>query len=83
MGVGLQMQGRSPEDEVSRRRALRERLRSSDPGPDADEEEELPKLGWSDTFAMIIAAYQVLLPMLLLMIGVMVAAYLLFRFIFS
>jgi len=79
----MHMQGRSPEDELSRRRALRERLRKSDPGPDDNEQEDLPKLTWTDTFAMIIAAYQVLLPMLLLMIGVMVAAYLLFRLMFS
>lgn len=74
------MEGRSPEDELARRRALREKLSRSDPDPVAEDE---VKFSWSDTLAMIIAAYQVVLPMLLAMIGVMVLAYLLFRLIFS
>lgn len=79
------MQGRSQsQDELARRRAERERLRKeTDGAQQGEEEEELPKFTWSDTFAMIIAAYQVLLPMLLAMVGVMVAAYFLFQFIFS
>lgn len=72
------------EDEVARRRAAR---RSKDPqeGPadDHDEDEELPQFSWSDTFAMIIAAYQVLMPMVLAMAGVLVLSYFLFKWIFS
>lgn len=71
-------------DELARRRVMREQGRTIDgdsaPG---DDEDDIPKFTWSDTFAMIIAAYQVLLPMLLAMIGVMIAAYFLFRLIFS
>lgn len=77
------MEGRNIDDELARRREERERNRRSDPGTNDGEEEDLPKFSWSDTFAMIIAAYQVLLPMLLAMIGVMIGAYLLFRLIFS
>lgn len=78
------MQDQRERDELARRREIRERGRMGDsdslPGED---EEEMPKFTWSDTFAMIIAAYQVLLPMLLAMIGVMIAAYFLFQLIFS
>lgn len=78
------MQGKHPnEDEVTRRRVTRERMRNADPLPNDDEEDDLPKFTWSDTFAMIIAAYQVLLPMLLAMVAVMLLAYFLFQFIFS
>lgn len=80
------MHGRNQQDdELARRRTTRERLRRSDPGPgpDFDDEDDLPKFSWSDTFAMIIAAYQVLLPMLLAMVGVMLAAYFLFQLLFS
>lgn len=81
------MHGRKQQDdELSRRRTTRERLRRSDPGPGPDlneDDDDMPKFSWSDTFAMIIAAYQVLLPMLLAMVGVMLAAYFLFQLLFS
>lgn len=78
------MQDQRERDELARRRQMREQGRISEGTPSpGDEEEEMPKFTWSDTFAMIIAAYQVLLPMLLAMIGVMIAAYFLFRLIFS
>lgn len=78
------MQDQRERDELARRRQMREQDRTSDGDPSpVDDEDELPKFTWSDTFAMIIAAYQVLLPMLLAMIGVMIAAYFLFRLIFS
>lgn len=59
--------------------------RRRQPGPAADDEEsgeEPVKLGWSDIFAMIIAAYQVLLPMVLVIIGAMLVVYLLFVLLF-
>lgn len=83
------MQGRQSisDDELRRRREARRmkaqaeaNMRDQD---GEDEEEEIPKFSWSDTFAMIIAAYQVLLPMLLAMIGTIVAAYFLFTWIFA
>lgn len=69
-------------DELARRRALRSR--AADPGPAADAggEEDLPRFGWSDVLAMTIAAYQIIMPIVLLFIGVVVLVYLLFRFIF-
>lgn len=80
------MQGRnSYEDELARRRALRERkpLAPADDEPSGDtQEEEMPKFSWSDIFAMIIAAYQVLFPMLLIMLAAMGGGYLLFRLMF-
>ncbi len=77
------MQDQRERDELARRRQLREggRKDADDPST-ADDENEMPKFTWSDTFAMIIAAYQVLLPMLLAMIGVMIGAYFLFTLIF-
>jgi type II secretory pathway component PulF len=80
----MSMQDQRERDELARRRQMREQGRNGDGEGDLDDnDEEMPKFTWSDTFAMIIAAYQVLLPMLLAMIGVMVAAYFLFRLIFS
>lgn len=70
------------EDELARRRAVRRQARESSqemPGGD----EELPQMGWSDVFAMVIAAYQVLLPVVLGLIGAILVTYLLFRFYFS
>ncbi len=60
-------------DELARRRAARAGL--------ADEE-DLPRFTWTDTLAMIIAAYQVLMPVVLVMIGVLLAVYFLFRLVF-
>lgn len=81
------MQGRnSYEDELARRRALRERKPlppGEEPAADTrDDEEEMPKFSWTDIFAMIIAAYQVLFPMLLIMLAAMGGGYLLFRLMF-
>jgi hypothetical protein len=60
-------------DELARRRAARQ----------ADgTEEELPRLTWTDTLAMIIAAYQVLMPIVLVMIAALLAVYFLFRWLF-
>jgi len=82
---GMWMQDQKERDELARRRQMREQGRKDDNDPtsgDDDQENEMPKFTWSDTFAMIIAAYQVLLPMLLAMIGVMIGAYFLFRLLF-
>jgi hypothetical protein len=38
---------------------------------------------WKDVLAMIIAAYQLFLPVLLVLVGAMLLAYLLFRFAFA
>lgn len=83
------MQGRNlSDDELARRRESR-RAKSQaggamqDPDVDEDEDEEMPKFTWSDTLAMIIAAYQVLLPMFFAMIGTILVAYFLFKWMFS
>lgn len=76
------MHERFQEDEVARRRAAR-RAKQSQEELTEEREEEIPHFSWSDTFAMIIAAYQVLMPMVLAMAGVLVLAYFLFRWIFS
>lgn len=68
-------------DELAQRRLKR----TARPDADPDEEgatDEI-KFTWSDTFAMIIAAYQVLLPMLGLMIGAMILVYLGFIWFFK
>lgn len=75
------------DDEVARRREARRRQKAAqeDNGEQRgeDEEDEIPRLSWSDTFAMIIAAYQVLFPMVLAMAGVMLLGYFIFRWVFS
>lgn len=76
------MHERFQEDEVARRREAR-RKRMQQQELTEEREEEIPHFSWSDTFAMIIAAYQVLMPMVLAMAGVLVLAYFLFRWIFS
>ncbi|HEY3367748.1 MAG TPA: hypothetical protein VGK74_22040 [Symbiobacteriaceae bacterium] len=74
------MPERSPhDDELARRRALRNR--ETDERGD-DEGDDMPRLGWRDVVALIIAAYQVLLPILGAMIAVLLAVYLLFRLLF-
>ncbi|MEW8978128.1 MAG: hypothetical protein AB2385_06950 [Symbiobacterium sp.] len=66
---------RNPEhDELARRRAARTAREAGEKGE--------PRFTWADTLAMIIAAYQVLLPVVLAMIGVMLLVYLLFRLLF-
>ncbi|MBP2017746.1 Flp pilus assembly protein TadB [Symbiobacterium terraclitae] len=66
--------GYSDHDELARRRAAR--------AGQETQKEELPRFTWTDTLAMIIAAYQVLLPVVLVMIGVLLAVYFLFRWAF-
>jgi hypothetical protein len=74
-------QKRFDRDELARRRALRaERGAGEDPAQDGDE--EVTRLSWGETFAMIIAAYQVLLPVMLVVLGVMGALFLFFRYVF-
>lgn len=41
-----------------------------------------PHFSWLDILAMIIAAYQIVFPILLLFVGAVVVAYLLFRLAF-
>jgi len=61
-------------DELARRRAERRR--------EAGDDDDMPKFTWTDTLAMIIAAYQVLMPVVLVMVGVLVVVYFLFRLLF-
>jgi len=61
-------------DELGRRRAERRR--------EAGDDDDMPKFTWTDTLAMIIAAYQVLMPVVLVMVGVLVVVYFLFRLLF-
>ncbi|HLO04895.1 MAG TPA: hypothetical protein VK191_17440 [Symbiobacteriaceae bacterium] len=69
-------------DELARRRALR--AQRTEGGAQAHEldDEEPPRLSWGETFAMVIAAYQVLLPPLLAIVGAMGVIYLLFVYVF-
>lgn len=89
------MQGRnSYEDELARRRAARQRQSATQTGslaqaetdtpvdPAADDEAP-PRFDWKDIFAMVIAAYQILFPILGIMVGAMVVAYLIFKYVFS
>jgi len=64
----------SDNDELARRRAAR--------GAQETGREEPPRFTWKDTLAMIIAAYQVLLPVVLVMIGVLLVVYFLFQWLF-
>mgnify|MGYP000497993517 CR=1 FL=1 len=64
----------SDHDELARRRAAR--------AGQGKAEDDLPRFSWTDTLAMIIAAYQVLMPVVLVMIGVLLAVYFLFRLVF-
>lgn len=74
----------SHDDELARRRAARRQADMDEREREAAlEEEELPKLGWRDTLAMIIAAYQVLFPIILAMFATLAIAYLLFRWYFT
>lgn len=52
-------------------------------GRNSTKDKDLPRLGWRDMLALTIAAYQVLLPFLLVMVGAVLLVYLLFRFVFS
>lgn len=81
------MHGRNSfEDELARRRRLRERQAAAPEGEGSstpDGEDELPHFGWKDILALCIAAFQILFPILLALIGAMVLAFLLFRWYFS
>jgi hypothetical protein len=88
----------SYEDELARRRAQRQQEQAKGRGDgqpvqragvpaeeraSADaEDDELPKFGWKDILALIIAAYQILFPFLAILIGAMLIGYLIFRFAF-
>lgn len=78
------MSGRDAhEDELTRRRAARATsARAAEGEAPAEEDEEL-KLGWKDILALIIAAYQILFPILLTMVAVMGIVWLIFRFYFG
>jgi hypothetical protein len=72
-------------DELARRRALRAQRTSGSqaPAPEVDgEEDEIPHFTWGEILAMIIAAYQLLLPFVLAVIGTMGAVYLFFKYFF-
>jgi len=82
------MHGRNSfEDELARRRRLRERQAAAptgeEPAASDAQEDEVPHFGWKDIVALCIAAYQILFPILLALTGAMVLAYLLFRWYFS
>ncbi|HEY8348053.1 MAG TPA: hypothetical protein VIL07_12430 [Symbiobacteriaceae bacterium] len=62
--------------------ALRREARKQRTASEAHRDESLPPLGWKDTLAMILAAYQVLLPTLLGMFAAFAAIFLLFRWAF-
>jgi hypothetical protein len=88
------MAGRNSfEDELARRRRLRERQAVVQEPAEAErvappasaqpeDDDELPHFGWKDILAMCIAAYQIIFPILLLLVGVMFVAFLLFRLYF-
>lgn len=75
------MQGKDYQDELARRRAARSRR--DDATEDPTSEEDLPQLTWKDTLAMIIAAYQVLFPVVLALIGVLFVVWFIFAYLFS
>ena len=81
------MHGRnSYEDELARRRRLRERQAAAEEGGESQGEgsgEETPHFGWKDILAMCIAAYQIIFPILLALIAAMILAYLLFKWVFT
>lgn len=70
-------------DELARRRALR--TQRAEGGAQAqeldDDDAPPPRFSWGETLAMIIAAYQVLLPPVLAIVGLMGLVWLLFRYI--
>lgn len=70
------------EDELTRRRAERASARAADTDEPGEDEEPL-NLSWKDTLALIIAAYQILFPILLVMLGVVGIVWLIFRFYFG
>lgn len=79
------MQGRnSYEDELARRRRLRDRQAAAEEDAGAaDEDGEIPKFGWKDILAMCIAAYQIIFPILLALIGAMLLVWLFFKWFFK
>lgn len=78
---------RDRQDELARRRALKEQEAAAatrdDRGQEgAAEDDDVPRFEWSDIFAMIIAAYQIIMPIVFLFIGVVVLVYFLFKLVF-
>lgn len=67
-----------PYDELARRR---QDAGVAPAGPDADDEPV--RLSYLDTLAMIIAAYQILLPVLGAFVVALFVVYLLFRWLFA
>jgi len=51
------------------------------PAGRVDDEEGLPKFGWRDVVAFTIAAYQLLLPIILACFGLLIAVYLIMRYL--
>lgn len=83
------MRPRHPvEDELSRRRVRPPDRRPPDghlldrQQADGEDGEEPVHFGWTDVLAMIIAAYQIILPILAVFLGVVGLVYLLFRLLF-
>ena len=73
--------------EEARRKRAREAEQRRYPGMPPREEpaetgEEEIRLGWSDILAMIIATYQILLPVVGVIIVVLIGVYFLFRLLF-
>ncbi|MCL5677223.1 MAG: hypothetical protein M1602_05050 [Firmicutes bacterium] len=62
-------------------------LNKARPGAPQDYEDDLEndrpiELGWMDVFAFIIAAFQILFPILFLFFGVLIVVYFIFRLLF-
>ena len=77
------MEEKEFEDELARRRSARLQARAQEQtGPQDDQEEKIHYSG-KDILAFIIAAYQVLLPVLAGMIGILLFTWLLFKIVFS
>jgi hypothetical protein len=77
------MQDKEYQDELARRRAARTESGENSEQNDEDDEDDMPQLTWKDTLAMIIAAYQVLFPVVFALIGVLLFVWLLFAYVFS
>ncbi len=74
--------GREAEDELARRRTRRMQQPADDPAAGTGRDDEPVHFEWKDILALIIASYQIIMPMVFLFIGVVVLVYLLFRFVF-
>lgn len=79
-GVGMRREDPTPpQDEL----ALRRRASAQGGSDREDGDEEPVRFSLVDTFAMIVAAYQILLPAVAAFVAVMFLVYLLFRLIFT